>query len=687
MASTDGTLPETGLRKDTNWWGAFVIGLAGTILVTGIAPYVVQGTGALGIILIGVMTLAGCFLCLCLAELATMWPDRTGGIPGYATESFRPLVGNTAARHIGGVSGWAYWLGWFPVAPINVILTASYLAVLFNFSPGHLISPVGTTWGTPIGVTIVLVCFALLLVIFIPAWFGIRLGAAFATVLGILSMLPLTAMIFLPFFKPGSIHWSNVAGFHAPPHVAVTVTFIFAWFFPILWNVIAMEAAACYVGECRGGARDAKIALTAEGLFGVFIYIATPLMFVAVLGVALTTADPLTLYLTYTNHIFGPGSWEKWFVGLPLIAALALSVLNAIMGCGRSLFQAAEDGQLPRWFQKKNRHGVPGQAMAFNVVCSAILVLLGSPLRIYIISNGGYLLSCSLALAGYFVYRQLRPDVPRPFRLPTFAKWIALLIFVAWMAIYFFGGWNSPKIVLADPHQGPGLYLLGLLIVALYAPLYWWRAWQDRRLAASGRLATAPAAAVTGDGIRRYSRQYRDGGRTLGGRAAGRPVGHGVLFGRRDWDKAPAEPAGVLLASAGTPFSGAAVRRACELAAGEPVAVLTILKVYGSSFGLPNPGLLPTRRERDEQYAIVRRAIAAVERRGGTADGQIAATRSAGRTIAKVARRRRVRYVVMDDSAPSGMRRVTEGTITATVRRRLGGGATLELVGPGARIS
>ena len=390
--------------------------------MTGIAPYVVQGTGASGIILIGVMTIAGCFLCLCLAELATMWPDRTGGIPGYATESFRPLVGNTASRHIGGVSGWAYWLGWFPVAPINVILTASYLAVLFNFSPGHLITPVGTTWGAPIGITIVFVCFALLLAIFIPAWFGIRLGAAFATVLGILSMLPITAMIFLPFFKPGSIHWGNVAGFHAPPHVAVTVTFIFAWFFPILWNVIAMEAAACYIGECRGGARDAKIALTAEGLF----------------------------------------------------------------------------------------------AMIFNVVCSAILVLLGSPLRIYIISNGGYLLSCSLALAGYFVYRQLRPDTPRPFRLPTFAKWIALL------------------------------------------------------------------------------------------------------------------------ASAGTPFSGAAVRRAYELAAGEPIAVLTILKVYGSSFGLPNPGLLPTRRERDEQYTIVRRAIAAVERRGGTADGQIAATRSAGRTIVKV---------------------------------------------------
>jgi amino acid transporter len=270
--------------------------------------------------------------------------------------------------------------------------------------------------------------------------------------------------------------------------------FIAAWFFPILWNVIAMEAAACYVGECRGGARDAKIALTAEGLFGVFIYIGTPLMFIAVLGLALTTADPLTLYVTYTEKIFGHGSWVDWFVGIPLIAALALSVLNAIMGCGRSLYQASEDGLLPRFFEHKNRHGVPDFAMGFNVICSMILVLLGSPVRIYIISNGGYLLSCSLALLGYFVYRQLRPDVPRPFRLPTWMKWLALAVFIVWTVIYFFGGWNSPKIVLADPHQGPGLYLLGLVIVALYAPLYWWRRAQDRRRTAAG----APAAAAVG---------------------------------------------------------------------------------------------------------------------------------------------------------------------------------------------
>jgi hypothetical protein len=60
---------------------------------------------------------------------------------------------------------------------------------------------------------------------------------------------------------------------------------------------------------------------------------------------------------------------------------------------------------------------------------------------------------------------------------------------------------------VVGPTQGPGLYILGLAIVALYAPLYWWRAWQDRRLAAGGSAgglagvtAPAPAAALVGDG-------------------------------------------------------------------------------------------------------------------------------------------------------------------------------------------
>jgi nucleotide-binding universal stress UspA family protein len=155
-----------------------------------------------------------------------------------------------------------------------------------------------------------------------------------------------------------------------------------------------------------------------------------------------------------------------------------------------------------------------------------------------------------------------------------------------------------------------------------------------------------------------------------------------MLFGRRRWDPQPTAPAAVLLASSGAPFSKAAVRRARELATGQPVAVLSILKVYGSTFGLPNPGLMPTRREREEQMKVVGKAIAELERRGCTADGQIAATRSAGRTIAKVARSRQVHYVVMDSRPTTGVRKIIEGELANIVRRRLRNRATLELVNP-----
>src|ERR1700719_1282847 len=71
-----------GLPKTINWWGAFVIGLAGTILVTGIAPVMVTSLGAASVPIILVITLSGWLLCLFLAELSAMMPARERGSAG-----------------------------------------------------------------------------------------------------------------------------------------------------------------------------------------------------------------------------------------------------------------------------------------------------------------------------------------------------------------------------------------------------------------------------------------------------------------------------------------------------------------------------------------------------------------------------------------------------------------------------
>jgi amino acid transporter len=484
MTSTTETEP--GLHKGTNWWGAFVIGLAGPILVTGIAPPAVQALGAAAVPMIAIATAMGVFLCLFAAELATVMPDRTGGLPSYTTEAFEPMHSGTAT-HLGGLSAWAYWLGWFPVAPINMILASAYITQLFSIPAGRSFLPFGGI-GSPITLSVLIISIVAIGVMYVPSYFGIKLGAGFASVMGIISMAPLTLLILLPFFKPSSMTFGNLAGFHFPSGVTGSPTLVLAWMFVMTWSVLAMEAAACYLGECRNPARDAKIAMTVEGIYGFFIFVMTAVVLVLVLGVA-NNADPLTIFTTFITTITGStGSWVEWAIGLPLIVALLLSVLNAIMGCARSLYQASEDGMLPRWFGHLNTHGVPDRAMAFNVVCSVLILLFGSPLRIYIISNIGYLFACMMGFFAYFAHRQAWTKVERPFRLPGFMRWVSLAIGIFCAVLWVFGGWNSPSVVVGTPSHF--LFLLGVVVLLAYFPLYFWRRFSDRRAAAS------PAAAV-----------------------------------------------------------------------------------------------------------------------------------------------------------------------------------------------
>src|SRR6266550_4596760 len=90
-----------GLKQETNWWGSFVIGLAGTILVTGIAPVMVTALGASSIPVTVFITITGWLLCLFLAELAAMMPERTGGSPSYAYPAYKDRWPR-AAKHING---------------------------------------------------------------------------------------------------------------------------------------------------------------------------------------------------------------------------------------------------------------------------------------------------------------------------------------------------------------------------------------------------------------------------------------------------------------------------------------------------------------------------------------------------------------------------------------------------------
>jgi nucleotide-binding universal stress UspA family protein len=104
---------------------------------------------------------------------------------------------------------------------------------------------------------------------------------------------------------------------------------------------------------------------------------------------------------------------------------------------------------------------------------------------------------------------------------------------------------------------------------------------------------------------------------------------------RRPPSTEPANFQRILLASEGRPFTDAAIARVVELArpSGASVRVFSIARVHGVAFGLPNPGLLPTKREWEEQRDIVNRAVKRLERKGIEADGHVVGTRKSTKRI------------------------------------------------------
>jgi hypothetical protein len=155
-------------------------------------------------------------------------------------------------------------------------------------------------------------------------------------------------------------------------------------------------------------------------------------------------------------------------------------------------------------------------------------------------------------------------------------------------------------------------------------------------------------------------------------------------FGRRKFDKQPTQSAAVLIAAPnGDPIPPSAVKAALGLSGGEPVAVVTIARIYGSAMGLPNPGLMPTRKEMTQQKSQVEKAIRLIEKGGAQAWGQVAASRKPIKTIAEAARARDVHHViVVRIKQEKRWREVVEGDIVKDISRKLGTGVQVEGVSP-----
>ena len=122
------------------------------------------------------------------------------------------------------------------------------------------------------------------------------------------------------------------------------------------------------------------------------------------------------------------------------------------------------------------------------------------------------------------------------------------------------------------------------------------------------------------------------------------PIGPDVVF----------PTGGILLASEGRAISDAALaevkKRAFEGAL--PVFVFSVARIWGTSFGLPNPGLMPTRPEWDAQHKSVSDAVLSLRSAGLAAEGRVLATRNPVKSIVREAVAQQSREIVMGADRP-----------------------------------
>jgi nucleotide-binding universal stress UspA family protein len=105
----------------------------------------------------------------------------------------------------------------------------------------------------------------------------------------------------------------------------------------------------------------------------------------------------------------------------------------------------------------------------------------------------------------------------------------------------------------------------------------------------------------------------------------------------------------ILLASEGRPIPDAAIARVVQLArpAGASVHVFSIARVHGVAFGMPNPGLLPTKAEWKDQRENIASAVKRLRRKGIEADGQVLGTRKTTKRICDEAAKEGCDAIVM----------------------------------------
>lgn len=457
---------EQQLLKAMSWWDGFVVALANPGFLIAALGASIGALGTTGAFVL--WTISVCLGALqnnIYAELATMFPNKSGGIALFAHEAWRKYF-----TFVGPVATFGYWFAWSSVLAINGLVVGTLIQAEWFAD---------STWaeagaGFDLNLAIVIGIIAIILV-WLFNILGVRPAVWFGYVTGALLVLPAFVLMFLPYltgeWSSDNMQW--LIGANGGLGLALT------WLYFMGWSSYGFETVAAFAPEYHSPVTDTPRALRASAAFSVLVYALLPLGLGGTLGTDAVAADPtfIAFYVEAFDAIVGNALGEVMIVCL--VAGLILSMNTATMDGSRALYGISQDGMTIKQLGVLSRNRVPARAMTLDALLNIfLLTYFASAIEILAAGNLGYILAHVFALTGFLLLRRDRPNWPRPIHLSTIWVPIAGLLAIANAVFIVVGGFiYSGGFLGIETQYGYGWdkTRIGLIVLAVSLLLYAYR--------------------------------------------------------------------------------------------------------------------------------------------------------------------------------------------------------------------
>src|SRR5437016_13124513 len=373
----------------------------------------------------GVTALCGA---LCYGELSAALP-RSGGEYHFLSQIYHPALGFMAG-FVSATVGFA--------APIALAAMAfgKYLNGVLDF-------------GSP-----VFFSFAAVWLVALFHLKNLQVGSAFHNLSTLIKLLLIGAIIVAGFF----VYPKQSIDFF-PSHGDTTLIFGASFAVAlvyVMYSYSGWNAAVYITGEIKHPETNVPRSLLVGTSVVIVLYVLLNAIFLATTP-AQELKGQLEVGLIAGKHIFGTNGGR---VAGAVICLGLISAISSMTWIGpRVTMSMGEDHWLLRLLGRKNRHGVPTNAIVLQLVIVNLLLLTRSFEDVVRYTQFSLLLCSLLAVLGVIVLRFKDPKIARPYRVWLYpVPPVLFSIITIWMMFYLLR-WHT-----AESLAGLGTALLGLLL-------------------------------------------------------------------------------------------------------------------------------------------------------------------------------------------------------------------------------